>query len=475
MTKDVVGKLVQPWSDDKNDFPEAIIFEDNNRLFMFSGITGQDINESGISFEIDEEDFKECEILESDEMWYEAQYVLDDIIFTDKNTLDTEIYESQKIDVSLSMELKNKHVLEEDLIDNLRNEVFNEGLYYSDSDLINFHTAMKSSGLVILSGLSGTGKSRLVSAYAASLGTSENNVRFIPVRPYWADDSDLIGYADTVNSVYRPGDSGLVDTLVEAENNPDELYIVIFDEMNLAKVEHYFSQFLSVLEMPEGKRSINLYNHELQPRMYNRDKYHSTVRIGNNILFVGTVNTDESTFQFSDKVLDRANVISLKMVPFYKINEDEQYTNKETTLTQAITVTQFNSLKRCSNENSLSLAEKRMLWEIHESLNSVDKNIGIGWRILKQIDEYLCDLPKSDSLTRSQAFDLQLNQRVWTKVRGSEEQLKELLGAYSEKNEFKSGKLIEILKNYSNVSDFKMSIESIKNKAKDLKLYGFTI
>lgn len=99
---------------------------------------------------------------------------------------------------------------------------------------------MKTDGMVILSGLSGTGKSKLVTEYATAL---KANIRFVPVRPFWADDSDLLGYADTVNNIYRPGDSGLIDTLIDAQDNDKSLFIVVFDEMNLARVEHYFSQF----------------------------------------------------------------------------------------------------------------------------------------------------------------------------------------------------------------------------------------
>lgn len=140
----------------------------------------------------------------------------------------------------------------------------------------------------------------------------------IPVRPNWSDDSDLIGFVDSMHSVYRPDDAGFVNTLIEASKaeNQDKLYLICFDEMNLARVEHYFSQFLSILEMPEQNRFLKLYAKEYETRLYNVDKYLSSVKIGNNLRFIGTVNMDESTFHFSDKVLDRANVIQLDLVPY---------------------------------------------------------------------------------------------------------------------------------------------------------------
>lgn len=141
-------------------------------------------------------------------------------------------------------------------------------LFYNVKDFVNIHTALKCSSLVILSGLSGTGKSAIVDIYARALGINntgnpdENRLLFIPVRPSWNDDSDLLGYVDLVHMVYRASDSGFVDFLVRAqkEENKNKLFIVCFDEMNLARVEHYFSQFLSLLERPANQRELQLYD-----------------------------------------------------------------------------------------------------------------------------------------------------------------------------------------------------------------------
>ncbi len=109
-------------------------------------------------------------------------------------------------------------------------------------------------------------KSQLVRTYARGLGVT-NNLRFIPVRPFWEDDSDLLGYVDTVNFVYRPGDSGLLDLLIDASKNPDNIYMVCFDEMNLSKVRNTIFTILSVLELESGKRKLRLYNPELKTKL----------------------------------------------------------------------------------------------------------------------------------------------------------------------------------------------------------------
>ncbi|MBD1502802.1 ATPase [Weissella cibaria] len=340
---------------------------------------------------------------------------------------------------------------------------------------------MKTDGMVILSGLSGTGKSKLVTEYANVLKISSGDngprsqVRFVSVRPFWADDSDLLGYADTVNNIYRPGDSGLIDTLIDAQDNQDDLFIIVFDEMNLARVEHYFSQFLSVLEMDSGLRTLTLYNPQLEARLYNSEKYPSSISIGENVLFVGTVNTDESTYQFSDKVLDRSNVMTLQMLPFGSITE-EVTTSLAKGQTETVKLGDYQKMKKINPDARMSQNDKNMFWDIHQALNEMDSNVGIGWRIVKQIDKYLMNLPQDvDWFDRRQAIDYQVAQRVLTKVRGSEEQLTPLVGTISFDGTYKEGKLGEIFSKNAASSDFLVSRKILQKKAKELKLYGFTV
>ncbi|WP_261910080.1 McrB family protein [Liquorilactobacillus satsumensis] len=352
------------------------------------------------------------------------------------------------------------------------------GLHYNVKDLINFHTAMESNGLVILSGLSGTGKSKLVSAYAIALGIADQKTLsarlcFVPVRPFWADDSDLLGYADTVNSVYRPGDSRLVETLLAADKDPNNLYIVVFDEMNLARVEHYFSQFLSVLELSSDSRYVQLYNPQLSNRLYNQETYPSRIKVGRNVLFVGTVNTDESTFQFSDKVLDRSNVISLHIVPFNQNFKNAPASENEDSMdTMKMSAEDYFNLVDKNNAKPLTSEEKSLLWDIHSALNSKDRNLGIGWRIVQQIESFLISLPDIENgVSRGEAFDLQLVQRVLTKVRGSGELLRDLIGIENGDD----GILVKIFDNNKTISKFTESRQIVQQKARELKLYGFTM
>ncbi|TKH01458.1 ATPase [Peribacillus simplex] len=343
---------------------------------------------------------------------------------------------------------------------------------------------MKTGNLVILAGMSGTGKSKIVNCYAEALGLEDRgNFKKIPVRPFWQDDSDLLGYLDVLNNIYRPGDSGLIDFLVDAdkEENKDKLYIVCFDEMNLARVEHYFSQFLSVLEETgENQRKIRLYNKDYQNRLYNSHQYNDTLKIGENVLFVGTVNLDESTHHFSDKVLDRANVIHLELRPFKEVaRAAKEFDVTDSIGTAVFTKDQYFATRPATMEDpafQLVDAELDVLWKIHKALKDSNDKLGVGFRIVRQIDHYLQCLPQSNVLSRDTAFDLQVLQRILTKVRGGEEQLAGLVGRYEKvSGEVKGSNLIDIFNEYKELYSFTESRKKVASLAKELVIYGHTL
>lgn len=505
----VIGKTPN-YSKDPDDYPEFVVWENNTSdRIIYGEISAQLVSQYGVQYEVKEDSRYKIKLDKEDIEWIDSEYIDENIIFIPVDILSKKI-ETMKtinqIDLSENNNQSNSVIIENDnknltisITKDSSPNVYEQTqelispelefinrlkyitkkqyrLFYEIKDLINFHAAMKGDSLVVLSGLSGTGKSQLVTAYAKALQLSPSQLKFISVRPFWEDDSDLLGYADTVNSVYRPGDSGLIDVLIEASNNPNSLYLVCFDEMNLARVEHYFSQFLSVLEMEPGKRNISLYNRDLENRLYNSSSYPHEVSVGTNVLFVGTINTDESTHQFSDKVLDRSNIISLQLVPFGYIETIEEFSEEIKRKNETLKFEDFKIFKKSSPNNMLTVGEKNMLWEIHLAINERDKNVGIGWRILKQIDEYLQNIPMDTELSRAEALDYQLVQRVLTKIRGSEEQLNDLLGKWDKAGNKQEDSILEsILDKYTEYSDFEYSKKMIKQKSRELRLHGFTI
>lgn len=369
----------------------------------------------------------------------------------------------------LAAEPSKPALIEGDLLARLTKRAKDKGLLYEEQDLINFHIAMKSSRLVILSGMSGSGKSGLVRLYGEALGLPKEQLSMIPVRPSWMDDSDLLGYLDMRNMVYRPADTGLTELLVEAGKHPEKLYVVCFDEMNLARAEHYFAQFISVLEREETP-VIRLYNPSLAPRIYNSAAYPAEIPVGRNVLFTGTVNMDESTYHFSDKILDRANVITLHQGSFRDL---ASLSRKECPPLPEVGADAFLRFVKRPAAVGLSAAELDFLDALNGALRESSLESGIGYRVARQMGRYLENIPSSTSFTRGIGLDCQTVQRILTKLRGSAEQLKTLVSVDDEGH--LAGSAAAVLDQYKALSDFKESRAVLIRKAKELKLYDYTI
>ena len=357
---------------------------------------------------------------------------------------------------------------EADFLERLSETADRSGFLYDKDDLINFHISLKSSRLTILAGMSGTGKSGLVRLYGRALGLPESRVRFLAVRPSWMDDGDILGYVDMKNMVYRSADTGLAELLIDAAAHPDEMFLICFDEMNLARAEHYFAQFISVLEKEENP-VIRLYNPSLRAKLYNGDAYPAEIPIGRNVLFTGTVNVDESTYHFSDKILDRANVITHHQGRFHDLLS---LGKKEKTEWPEMPASLFESF--CVHEGlGLKEEELDLLDALNDAFHKSGMQCGIGFRIARQMGCYLENIPDGLSFTRSDGLDAQVVQRIFTKLRGSAQQLAALVST-SDKGEL-TGSLPEVLERFSRLSSFTAARKVLEEKARELKLYDYTI
>ena len=368
----------------------------------------------------------------------------------------------------VSRETSEKVFTEMDFLRRLQETAEGAGLLYDKKDLINFHISVKSSRLVVLAGMSGTGKSGLVRLYGKALGLPEERVRFLPVRPSWMDDGDILGYVDMKNMVYRSADTGLAELLIDAAAHPEQLYMVCFDEMNLARAEHYFAQFISVLEKEENP-VIRLYNPALAPRLYNSEKYPADIPVGRNVIFTGTVNVDESTYHFSDKILDRANVITLHQGRFRDLMG---LSRKEIGTLPEVTAEQFLSFRV---DQGLGLTEKELdlLDELNDAFKKSGISCGIGFRIACQMGRYLENIPQNNTFHREEGLDAQVVQRILTKLRGSSQQLSSLV-SLNEKGNLE-GTIVNVLSHFNDLSDFVEAKAVLEGKARELKLYDYTL
>ncbi|MCZ8163280.1 MAG: AAA family ATPase, partial [Microcystis sp. LE19-196.1B] len=187
-----------------------------------------------------------------------------------------------------------------------------KGLIFSERTVKAFHTSLKVqdiSALVILAGISGTGKSELPQAYANFIGAP---LVMLPVQPRWDSPQDLQGFYNYVEKKYKPTD--LMRYLYQHQHQSNlkgRIVMVLLDEMNLARVEYYFSDFLSKLETRRSKKTYL----DLEAGSLKLKDEQKQVLIPNEFLFVGTMNEDETTQSLSDKVLDRANILTFGRPP----------------------------------------------------------------------------------------------------------------------------------------------------------------
>lgn len=172
-------------------------------------------------------------------------------------------------------------------------------LYYTIETIRQLFAGMATSKLIILEGISGTGKTSL--PYA--LGKFFKNDAFIcSIQPSYKDRSELLGYYNEFTKKFN--ETEFLRTLYTTTFRKD-LNIIVLDEMNLARVEYYFAEFLSIMEMPDSKEwkieLINTYSNT-DPKHIEKGK----ILIPQNVIFFGTANNDDSTFTISDKVYDRS-------------------------------------------------------------------------------------------------------------------------------------------------------------------------
>lgn len=176
----------------------------------------------------------------------------------------------------------------------------------------NFIAALLTKPFLILTGLSGSGKTKLAQAFASWICLDETQYRVVAVGADWTSNENIVGYQDAlVTGTYRKPSNGALDLILRAEENATLPYFLILDEMNLSHVERYFADVLSAIE---SGQEIALHSNLGKLKSSDDDlvEVPPKVKLPKNLFIVGTVNIDETTYMFSPKVLDRANVIEFR-------------------------------------------------------------------------------------------------------------------------------------------------------------------
>ena len=292
-----------------------------------------------------------------------------------------------------------------DFADAFRNYcAYKKCLYYTEKDIRSFISNLATSKTMILQGMSGTGKTSIALAFEDFIG---NQTTVIAVQPMWKERSDLVGYFNEFTKKFN--ETPLLKELYRS-NFDNQIYIIVLDEVNIARVEYYFAEFLSLLEYPnEEQRTLEITNDTWpkDPSLLPDGR----LKIGNNVYFVGTANNDESTFTISDKVYDRAMIINLdkKASKFEGIEQGRV---------------------RISNENFENLA--KMAVNDYQEIQKVDKwinqinvllkeyfSINFGNRMVNQIKKYI-PVYVSAGGTDIEAFDDFVAKKILRKLDGKD-------------------------------------------------------
>lgn len=298
------------------------------------------------------------------------------------------------------------------------------GLLYSPDLIKRFAFSLMSKRFLILSGLAGSGKTQLALAFANALIEDETQLCVVPVGADWTNREPLLGFPNALQEgLYVKPESGVLDLLIEAnkKENKAKPYFLVLDEMNMSYVERYFADFLSSME-----------SHKAMPLWKGfSDEVPQTICLPGNLFIIGTINVDETTYMFSPKVLDRANVIEFKISP----DEMDLFLREMKPIDREC----INYKAADMAASFVSIAESKDLAddkEIRETLTSFFKdlkavNSEFGYRSATEIYRFVSHAQTNDDtekkMTLAEIIDCAVVQKLLPKLHGSRKKLDKTL------------------------------------------------
>ena len=359
-----------------------------------------------------------------------TKYTIDELGLFDKNEPNANVKEMfnafvEMLKKNIIMDTNNQQI--NFSISSIVDIIKNTGLIYSDNLIKRFVFSLMNKPFVILSGLAGSGKTQLALAFANALvAEKEKQMCVVSVGADWTNREPLLGFPNALqqNQYVKP-ESKVLDLIIEANkvDNANKPYFLILDEMNMSYVERYFADFLSSMESHEN---IKLWDKDVE-------SVPSSITLPPNLFIIGTINVDETTYMFSPKVLDRANVIE------FKISEDEmdKFLDNLTKVDANAIVGKGSDMaadfvKLASNkefEKDEKAAET--LKEFFKELKAV--NAEFGYRSATEIFRFICNANKNDEaakdrkMTSEEILDAAIVQKLLPKLHGSRKKLEPVL------------------------------------------------
>ena len=273
-------------------------------------------------------------------------------------------------------------------------------LYYDIREIRRFIASLTVSHIIIMQGMSGTGKTSLAYAFGEFL---QNQSVIVPIQPMWKERTDLVGYYNEFTKKFN--ETTLLQKMYEA-NYSKAIYITVLDEMNIARVEYYFAEFLSLLELPNPEgRNIDVVTDkwENDPKLLKKGR----LKLPENMWFIGTANNDDSTFAISDKVYDRAMIMNLdKKTQVFYADETDGVKIRFEHFTELI--------KKAKKEYGITGRKLRQIKELDKYMIQAFK-ITFGNRIMKQLREYVATYIACGG-TEDEAIDDMIAKKIMRKL-----------------------------------------------------------
>lgn len=350
--------------------------------------------------------------------------------------------------------------LYEDAIDQIQLAIYKKGSLYSKSLLRNFCALLNTYDLILFAGDSGIGKTNLVKRFAEAVGGVS---KIIPVKPNWTSSDDLIGYYNPLEKRYVS--TPFLDAIYEAQENPNKLFLICLDEMNLARIEYYFADFLSKLEERSEEPLLELYSenedkfvsdnvYELVDKLSSSIEVDSTsqedgtiktyttsdpqinknlsdlrnihskwrrgnkVKIPQNIRFIGTLNVDDTTYYLSPKILDRVHIIKFDNPIFIDRDAIEEEINSDLDMGDSLTINPRSFFDPRTNYPDFFTKQDSSLVEKLVTLSKRLSGLGLsyGARVINQSLLYSESMKKFGEVNEDAIFNNILLQKVFPRL-----------------------------------------------------------